>query len=230
MLKVTDPVSPAPVHRIQENFLAASERQLLNAICARLPAWVKPDLLTAIGIAGSAIVFAGYAASTFHAGWLWLAIFGFAVQWFGDSLDGSLARYRRIERPSFGYFIDHSCDGIATLLIAAGLGFSPYVRLDVALFALCGYLLMAVHTFLAARVVAEVRLSYLNFGPTELRFVMIGMTIAMMILGPEPDRFAPYSGFDALTLLVGVFLVGLFSAQTLITGRRLDRIDRGVGG
>ncbi len=214
---------PPPINRIQENFLAKSERRLLTALCRRMPPWVRPDLLTAIGVAGAAIIFLGYALSTFHPAWLWLAIGGYAVQWFGDSMDGSLARFRKIERPSFGYFIDHSCDGLATLLIMVGMGLSPFVRLDIALLALAGYLLLAVHAFLAARVLNELKLSYVAAGPTELRLVLIGVTVAMMVLGDGPGAFGAISGFDLLVGGAGLLLIGLFIVQTLITARRLLR-------
>src|SRR3546814_5494887 len=86
---------------------------------------------------------------------------GLLVNWFGDSLDGSLARWRGIERPAYGYFVDHSVDGVAIVLIVGGIGASPYFRLDVALFGAVGYLLLAIHTFLSAKVLGEFRLSYL---------------------------------------------------------------------
>lgn len=212
---------PKPVLRIQKNLLAVSERRLLTWLCSRMPPWVKPDLLTAAGIAGALAIFVGYAASSFHAGWLWLAIGGYVLQWFGDSMDGSLARYRHIERPSFGYFIDHSCDGLATLLILAGMGLSPFVRLDVALVALAGYLLLSIHAFLSARVLGELKLSYAVAGPTELRLVLISLTLAMMVFGSAPGLFAPVSGFDLFVGSVGVLLILLFVAQTLVTARRL---------
>ena len=129
------PTAP-PIARIQQNVLAVGERHLLNWLCARMPRWVTPDLLTGFGMVGAFAIFAGYAASNWGVDWLWLAIAGYAIQWFGDSMDGSLARHRKIERPSYGYFIDHSCDGLATLLILAGMGASPYIRMDVALVAL----------------------------------------------------------------------------------------------
>lgn len=220
---------PAPINRIQGNVLAAAERRLLIWLCARLPMWVTPDLLTAIGVAGSAMTFGGYALSNQGAGWLWLAIVGYAVNWFGDSLDGSLARFRKIERPSFGYFIDHSCDGIATLLIVAGLGFSAYVRLDVALFALVGYLLLAIHAFLSVKVIGEMKLSYLSAGPTELRLVLIAITLAMMAFGPDGPRWiGKLGGFDLLFAAVAMVLIALFLLQTLVTARRLDRMERGT--
>jgi len=217
--------SAPPVARIQQNLLAAMERRLLTWLCARMPHWVTPDLLTALGMIGAFAIFAGYAASGLHVGWLWLSIGGYVVQWFGDSMDGSLARFRRIERPSYGYFIDHSCDGLATLLILAGMGASPYIRMDVALVALAGYLLLSIHAYLAARVVGEFKLSYLAAGPTELRLMLIGLTLAMMLLGYAPGIFGPISGFDLFVGIVGAILVLLFVIQTLSTAKRLAIVD-----
>src|SRR4249919_701894 len=215
-----------PVKRIQQNLLAASERRLLNWLCSRLPSWVTPDLLTAAGMIGAVAVFAGYCMSAIHVAWLWLAIGGYVLQWFGDSLDGSLARYRQIERPSYGYFIDHSCDGLATLLILAGIGLSPFVRLDVALICLAGYLLISIHAFLSARVLGELKLSHVGAGPTELRLVLIALTVAMMVLGSGPGSFAPFSGFDLFVGGVGILLILLFVVQTLVTARRLAAQER----
>ena len=217
-----------PITRIQHNFLAASERELLTWMCARMPHWVTPDLLTATGVIGALAVFAAYAASSFDSGWLWLAIGGYCVQWFGDSMDGSLARFRQVERPSYGYFIDHSCDGLATLLILVGMGLSPYVRLDVALIALTGYLLLSIHSFLAARVLGELRLSYFAAGPTELRLVLIALTVAMLTLGSGPGFFGKTSGFDIFVGTVGVMLIILFVGQTLVTARRLAADERRI--
>ncbi len=213
--------SPKPLARIQQNLVASSERRLLTWLCGRMPAWVTPDRLTAAGVVGGAAMFAGYAASNAHSGWLWLAIAGCLLNWFGDSMDGSLARHRRIERPSFGYFIDHSCDGFATLLIMVGLGLSPFVRLDVALICLAGYLLLAIHAFLSARVLGELKISHAGAGPTELRLVLIGLTFAMMISGRPPGQTDAFSGFDIVIGGAGIALILLFLGQTYLTARRL---------
>lgn len=219
-------LKPKPVSRIQQNYLAAGERTLLNWICSRLPTWMTPDILTGTGLVGAAMIFTGYVASNAGRWWLLLAIAGYVVQWFGDSLDGSLARYRHIERPSYGYFIDHSCDGITTLLILAGIGLSPFVTMDVALIALAGYLLLSIHAYLSARVLGEFKLSYLSAGPTELRFILIAMTILMMTLGAGPGLFGAISGFDLFVGTVGVILILLFVGQTFVTGKRLANLDR----
>lgn len=96
-------------------------------------------MMTYLGLVGALMVFLGYLFSNLAEHWLWVAIAGYLVHWFGDSTDGSLARYRKIERPRYGYFLDHSCDGLATTLVVVGIGLSPYVTLEVALFALAGY-------------------------------------------------------------------------------------------
>src|ERR1700761_3011968 len=116
------------IERIQQSWLAASERRLLVAIATRLPSWIKPDQLTALGVAGALLTGTAYAGSVISPCLLWLAIIGLIINWFGDSLDGSLARVRRIERPCYGFFVDHTSDVISQAFIFVGLGLSPHMR------------------------------------------------------------------------------------------------------
>lgn len=215
--------SITPIRRIQENVLAAYERRLLTWICRRLPGWVTPDQLTVLALFAAVAVFVGYAASAFGRDWLWLSVAGYVVHWFGDSLDGSLARFRSIERPRYGYFVDHSADALGGLFIVGGLGVSPFVRLDVALVALAGYYLLAIHTFLAARVIGEFKLTYISAGPTELRLILIGLTVAMYVFGASEWRFMSLSPFDLFVGAVGAVLITLFVIQTSGMARRLAR-------
>lgn len=210
-----------PISRIQTNLLAASERRLLTAMCRRLPAWVTPDKLTILGLVGAGLAGLGYALSLFGVAWLALSIFGICLNWFGDSLDGSLARHRSIERPAFGYFVDHSADAWASLMILAGLGISPFVQLEVALLFLAGYLLLAIHTFLSVRVNGEMRLSYLAAGPTELRLALIAVTIGMIVWGEDRTRFPHLSPFDYIFGVAAAVLLILFVKQTSATARTL---------
>ena len=210
-----------PIDRIQENLVARVERRALNWLCARLPRRVSPDMLTAFGMFGALMVFAGYVASNADRDWLWLCVAGYVVHWFGDSLDGSVARFRKIERPRYGYFLDHSCDGLATTLLVVGIGLSPYVLLEIALVALAGYLLMSIHAFLSVRVLGELRLSYMNAGPTELRLVLIALTLAMYFIGPEAPVLWHLNGFDLFVGGVGLILVALFVIQTAQIASRL---------
>ena len=210
--------TPQPIQRVQQNVVARAERALLNAICARMPPWVRPDMLTAVGMVGALMVFAGYVASALDRAWLWCAVAGYVINWFGDSTDGSLARYRKIERPRYGYFLDHSCDGIATTLVVAGIGLSPFVHLELALVALAGYLLMSIHAFLSVKVSGELRLSYMAAGPTELRIILIVFTLAMLAFGENP---AAMIGYGVFVGFAGSVLILLFLAQTFTTARRL---------
>lgn len=222
-----DPPEATPVAtRIQQNILARSERRLLNWICPRLPAWTTPDQLTALGFIGALMVMLGYLLSWLDSGWLALSLVGYVVNWFGDSLDGSLARWRRIERPTYGYFVDHSVDAIATFLMVAGLGLSPYMRFDVTLLGVIGYLLLSIHTFLAAKAIGEFRLSYLAGGPTELRLMLMALTLAMPALGDERVLGSAFSPLDLFGLAVASILVTLFIVQSLTLGRTLARRER----
>ncbi len=220
------PHAGTPAVRIQQNILARGERRLLNWICPRLPAWVTPDQLTTLGFLGAVMIAMGYMLSWLGPAWLSLSIVGYIVHWFGDSLDGSLARWRRIERPSYGYFVDHSVDGLAIFLMVGSIGLSPYMRFDVALIAVIGYLLLAIHSFLAAKVVGEFRLSYMAGGPTELRLMLIAMTALMPVIGGADVNGTNFSPFDLFGLLISSILVTLFVTQSFSTARQLaDRRD-----
>lgn len=216
---------PQPLTRVQENLLAKPERLALDWLCARMPARVTPDHLTGIGFIGTLLIVIGYGLSPFGTGWLLLAIAGYAVNWFGDSLDGSLARFRRIERPNFGYFIDHSLDAVGNLLTMVGLGLTNFVRMDTALFAAGCYLLLSVHTFLAARVVGTFRLSYGLLGPTELRLILITMSAIMYVLGASVPRLFGYSVFDTFTIAAAFLLLVIFTKQTVELARTLHQSE-----
>lgn len=212
-----------PPPRIQQNILAANERRLLNWLCPRLPRRATPDMLTVLGFGGAVMVGAGYVLSSEALGWLWLVQAGYIINWFGDSLDGSLARFRKIERPRYGYFLDHSVDAVATSVMLIGLGLGPFVELEVALLALVAYLLLSIHTFLCAQVVDTFKLTYLSGGPTELRLMLMAMTGAMFVVGPEHVAATGLSAFDLFALLVSAILVGIFVAQTTTTARLLAK-------
>ncbi|HMO76284.1 MAG TPA: CDP-alcohol phosphatidyltransferase family protein [Sphingopyxis sp.] len=218
-----NPERNTPATRIQQNILARGERRVLDWLCAHLPRWVTPDQLTTLGFLGAVMVAMGYMLSWVDPAWLALSIIGFVVNWFGDSLDGSLARWRRIERPRYGYFVDHSVDGLAIFLMVGSIGLSPYVRFDVALIAVVGYLLLAIHSFLAAKVMGEFRLSYMAGGPTELRLMLIAMTALMPVVGGADVGSTNFSPFDIFGLGIASILVTLFVTQSFATARQLAR-------
>lgn len=176
-----------PVHhvRVNNSFVGTYERKLLLWLAGRMPPAVTPNKLTLLGLAGAALALAGFAASNASPWFLSLAILGLCINWLGDSLDGTLARYRKIERPDFGYFLDHACDLISQTLIFVGLGFSPYFTLFSALLALSMYLLMTSFTYLKVLILKTHHLSYYGMGATELRLLLIGWALFALWFGPN---------------------------------------------
>jgi phosphatidylglycerophosphate synthase len=217
-------------NRVQNNILAAGERAVLDFLCRLMPGRVTPDLLTAVGAIGAVISSVGYIASNWRPGFLFLASLGLLVNWFGDSLDGSLARYRKVVRPRYGYFLDHSIDAISNLVLALGLGFSPYVGMNAALFLLASYYLLSIYVFLLHQVSQEFRLSFVYGGPTELRLVAILFNLLMFIEGPFKVSFrgATVSLYTLLVGLEGAIFVAIFICTVLQTAKRLKRQDESV--
>lgn len=222
---MTRDAQPVPPRRIQRNVLAASERKFLNWLCARLPQWVTPDQLTFLAMVATVAIGLGYALSGRDPAWLGLSIGAFFVHWFGDSLDGSIARYRHIERPRYGYLVDHSSDAIGALVMFGGIGLSPYVRFDIALFVVVAYLLLAVHTFLMAKAAGDFPLSHLGAGPTEARVILIAVTIAMWVLGPDYGMTDGYGLFDYIFGGAACLMIAIFIVQTTIAARKLEVKD-----
>jgi archaetidylinositol phosphate synthase len=220
-----------PSIRVQNNILAKPERVVLNSLCSQMPSAVTPDALTAIGVVGAGIVFVGYVGSRFNPAFFWLAIVGFLVNWFGDSLDGSLARFRGVEKQRYGYFLDHSADALSILLILLGLGFSPYVRLDVALLVLVSYFLMCIYVFLYNHVSGSFQISFASLGPTELRIGLILLNLWMYVDGPSKIAIFGkiFSVYDLAIGVVAASLVGLFLVSTSRAVRRL-RFEEGLTG
>jgi phosphatidylglycerophosphate synthase len=223
-------VKARQTYRIQNNILAEWERYILNWLCARLPSVVMPDHLTGTGLAGALIICAAYLASRYHPAFLWVATFGLVVNWFGDSLDGSLARYRGIERPRYGYFLDHSVDALGGLLIMVGLGGTAYIHMEVALFALVGYYMLCMFVFLNRQVTGKVQLSFLALGPTELRIGLIALNVWIYEKGPTAFTAdgQTFSSYDVVLGATGVSFVGLFVANALRLARQLKREEARV--
>jgi archaetidylinositol phosphate synthase len=165
--------------RINGGLLAAAEKRLLLRIAGRLPAWVHSDQLTLLAIAAMALAGTGFALARWDNRALWLVIVGLGLNWFGDSLDGTLARVRRVERPRYGYYVDHALDLAGTTLLMTGLALSGYMTPVVATAVLVGYLLAAGEVFLATSVRGQFRMSVAGVGPTELRIILAIGTVAL---------------------------------------------------
>ncbi|NIM92867.1 MAG: CDP-alcohol phosphatidyltransferase [Anaerolineales bacterium] len=215
--------------RVHDMLLGPLERPALQWFSARMPGWVTPDILTGFGVFGAVLIFAGYALTNIDPGFLWLASLGFVINWFGDSLDGTLARYRKIERPKYGFFIDHTVDSFNMALIFIGLGLSAYVRLDIACLAGIGYLLMSILAYVAAIVSGKFQISYAKVGPTEMRLIaIIANTIIFFVGNPILDlSFVSVTVFDLVVLLVAVVEMMFYVVSVGNQLRYWNKIDPG---
>lgn len=168
--------------RTNDILLGPLERPALQFFARKMPAWVNSDMLTVLGLLGS--ILAGFAYVMVGTGeikgnlWLFIASLGFFINWFGDSLDGTLARFRHHERPNYGYYTDHAIDGITTVIIIAALGLSGIARFDISMLALTGWLLLMIQVYLKTHVTGTFEMTSVGIGPTEIRlFVMILNTV-----------------------------------------------------
>jgi archaetidylinositol phosphate synthase len=212
--------------RINASLLASPERMLLQWIVARLPLWCTPDGLTGLGLFGCGLVMLGYWLGRWSVNWLWLANLGLALHWTGDSLDGTLARFRAIARPRYGFYLDQGIDVLGNLMITLGVGLSNHVRLDLSLLVLAAYHMLAIQTYLRTIVDGTFHVDVGHLGPTEMRLAIMLMNIGIMAFGAPVlltvDGYA-LTWCDVLLLLAATGLLGLYGFEMR---RHLKRIGR----
>ncbi len=200
----------------QKTFLlAVPEERALTWLAARLPARVLPDHLTALGVLAALGIAAAYLLSNDHPAMLWAASALLVVHWLGDSLDGTLARFRRTERPTYGYYLDHLVDAFATAAICIGLGLSPHMLLATGLAIAVAYLLLSINTYLETSAFGRFDLGYGRVGPTEMRLVLVALNTTLALGAGLGARIA---GVD-LTILDGVGLVAAAVLVLALLGR-----------
>jgi archaetidylinositol phosphate synthase len=214
--------------RINDIFLGPLERPALKWLAGKMPAWVTPDTLTAIGALGSLVIFSGYCLSNIHRNFLWLANLGFFINWFGDSLDGTLARFRDIQRPRYGFFIDHIMDTVSVVLIFLGLGLSPYIHFEVACLALIGYLMLSILVYVRTYVDGEFQISYIGIGPTELRLIAVAANTLVYFIGTQtlPAPFNMLTAYDVVGIVIAILLTGAFAVSGYLQGVKLAKTSR----
>lgn len=220
---MVDPHATTPQRR-NASLLSGPERRLLHYLVVRVPRSVTPDHLTALGVAGAFVAGGGFVLGWYGSGWLWLAIVGLAIHWFGDSLDGTLARHRRTERARYGLMLDQSIDTLGNLAIAVGVGLSPWARLDLALLVLAAYHMLAIGALLRSIVDGEFHIDIAGFGPTEMRVGIAALALSIIVFGAPPIAWLPItmSWCDLVLLALFVLLILLFVTETLRTLRRLS--------
>ena len=189
--------------------LAKPEKRLLTWIAARLPRWILPDDLTALGVLAALGICAAYQLANESLDWLWVASALLVLQWLGDSLDGTLARVRKIERPTYGYYLDHLVDAIATAAIGIGLGLSPLMLLSIGTLIVVAYLILSINVYLESYAFGRFSIGYGYVGPTEVRLILVALNSAVA-LGAGLD-------FVVADLDLTVFdVIGLGIAATMI--------------
>jgi putative flippase GtrA len=166
--------------RSNGSLLAALEKRTLIWLAERLPAWVNSDHLTALGFLSLLGVGLSYWYSRYSRAGLVLAAVFFVLNWFGDSLDGTLARVRQQQRPRYGFYVDHVLDACGSVFIFVGLALSGYMSERIAVGLLIVYLLLSIEVYLATYTIGTFHLSFAAFGPTELRLLLIAGNIALL--------------------------------------------------
>jgi phosphatidylglycerophosphate synthase len=196
--------------RHNQSFLAAREQDLIRWILPRIPAAVNSLRLTTIGLCGSLLAAVALIGCNWSYFWLPLVALGVALNWFGDSLDGSLARYRQEERPRFGFLVDHTCDLLSQVLIIVAFGLSPFLSLVSALVVLLCYLLFSAYTYIRAATQHVHQMAYIGVGATEFRILMIAWSLIGAVSGLREPLVNGLSTIDLTiaTLAVGA-LIGL---------------------
>ena len=201
--------------RIQASFSSIIEKKVLVWMASRLPKWMKPDHLTAIGFAGAIVSGIGYVLTNWNEAFVWLSSLGLVINWYGDSLDGTLARVRQIQRPKYGFFIDHNVDAITALVIAVGAGISPYFSFSAVLLVLIAYLILCIFTYINTYLHGVLKISYSGFGPTELRLAIIILNTIFYFVPIEQNTILEVNGvnlkfFDLAAVGVAIVLMVLY--------------------
>lgn len=209
-------MSIASTVRVQESLLAPLEKRVLIWIAGRLPRGVNSDHLTVLGLSSMIAASAAYWYSGTNPIGLWIVNICLVLNWFGDSLDGTVARVRNRQRPRYGYYVDHVVDVIAISFLMGGMALSGYLTPAIAAFFLVGYLLLSSEVFLATHSLNKFQISYFKFGPTELRILLIVGNLFVYYMAPQIRWFGGVWQLYDVGFAVGTLGVLLVFAITAI--------------
>src|SRR5215472_7971925 len=209
--------------RTQQSFLAAAEKKTLLWLAARTPSWINSDHLTVMGLAAMALAGAAYWWSKWNRAGLLVVIVCLALNWLGDSLDGTLARFRNCPRPRYGFYVDHVVDAFSTVFLLGGLALSGYMSPWVAFGLMITYLVMLVEVCLATYTLGDFTISYFKMGPTELRILLSVGNLVLFWKSVSHIAGRAYRLFDVAGTIgiAGMLLVLLISV-----GRNTLRLYR----
>ena len=206
--------------------LADMEKRALIWMAVRLPRWVNADHLTALGLLAMVGVGASYWASRWNELALLGAVAGLALNWFGDSLDGTVARVRNHQRPNYGYYVDHVVDVTSMALLCGGLALSPHMSPVTALLLLAAYLMVSAEAYLATHACGVFRVSLLKVGPTELRILLAAGTLRVLTNGSEVELLGrSWPLFDLGGVVAAAGLSGALVFSAVRNGLALYRAE-----
>ena len=221
--------SPHEAQRVQESFVATAENQALQRLAARTPNWVGPDHLTLLGFAAQI----GAGACYVWARWNRFALLGviscLALNWLGDSLDGTLARFRQRLRPRYGFYVDHMVDSFGALALMGGMALSGYMHPAIAIGLLIAFLMLSIQSYLATHTLGEFRLSFWRFGPTELRILLVAGNLALLWKPRVHFAGGEWRLFDvggAIGLSGMVLMLLCFTVQNTMRLYRQEKVSR----
>jgi len=224
--------------RTNDILLGPIERPVLAFFAKHMPAWVNSDMLTVLALFGAALIgvayfLAGQSGNLKGNGFLFLVNFGLFIHWFGDSLDGTLARYRHHERPNYGYYTDHALDGLSSLMIFLGIGLSGLADFNVTMFALVAWLLAMMQVFLKTHATGIFEMTSIKIGPTEIRVLLAILNTVIYFTGAgNPLAVLKLQGlsinFTPGTIVMAVLSIALliyYIYQVITTGSKLSAED-----
>jgi len=219
--------SETPKFRINDISLGPFERRALPWMARRLPPWVMPDHLTVVAQAAAVFIALSYWLTQFDLNWLWAANIGFIIHWWGDSLDGTLARVRHIERNRYGFFVDHYSDTLAVFIICFGMGLSPILDMRIALLIIIAYYGMMTLVNLVSMCRGVFKISFGGIGPTEIRLIIIIANTTVLFQGnPSYAVFGqPLTLFSIMGFVLAVGIGIFFLVFGEIERRKLSALD-----
>jgi archaetidylinositol phosphate synthase len=215
--------------RVQESWVAAAEKRALLWLAERTPDRIGPDHLTALGLIAQIGAGACYALAAWNRYALLGAIVCLALNWFGDSLDGTLARVRQRLRPRYGFYVDHMVDSFGALALMGGLALSGYMHPWIAISLLIAFLMLSIQSYLASHALGEFRISFWRFGPTELRILLAVGNLALFWKPAAHLLGGQYRLFDvggAVGLAGMALMIVVFTLQNTIRLYREERIPQ----
>ncbi len=205
--------------RVHGSLTAGAEKRALVWMAERTPLWIGPDILTLLGFIGQVMAGVSYALARYHRYWLVVGIGFLALNWLGDSLDGTLARVRQQPRPRYGFYVDHMIDSFGAVCMMGGLALSGYMHPPVAIGLLIAFLLLSIQSYLATYTMGEFHLSFWKFGPTELRILLAAGNLALLkwpVVLQHRYRLFDIGG--------AIGLIGMTAMLIFITARNIYRL------